>query len=110
MDEIFTIGRQQTSEEKKNFKSLLEDTPTLRETFTQKLIEAQQKATKEHIPFCASCAKIDFNDWAEQQAKEMDRVIGFTDFTKLKSNIPNLGDYSKIDRFVNLGEQLISEP
>lgn len=83
-DEI-GIERTQTEEEKKDFARIGDETPMTK--FLVELAKVEQKFAKQHLPFDAACAKVDFADEIERVEKESSRTYGYVrkeDVAKMK--------------------------
>ena len=104
------IFRQQTQEEKKDFKDLLDTTPTLIETFRKQAEVKQAEYLKKGKPYCYRCARYDFLDWVDKNKKEMERTQGFLDFEKLKAQMPDIEIYGNENRFKFIKETEIIDP
>ena len=95
-----SIIREQTDEEKRDFK-LLGEKNKYAENFMKALKEKRQEHTKDHTPFCYRCAKLDFekkvNNVIQEAAlrnpvsQEASNIINF--------KAPDLKDYADKKRF-----------
>lgn len=108
MSEFF---REPTTEERKQFRVIDSNQPeTIGKIFRRKLVDKQQECTIKRKPFCFRCAKFDFEKWASNNVKAMERAVGFTDFNELKEDLPELSTYEEADRFEYVKEQKAMEP
>jgi len=108
MAEIF---REPTSEEKKDFKDLLEERPTVIDKFKSQLQSKEKEYNLKRKPFCARCARIDFQDSVNAKVSEMERHANFeTELSKFKITIPDLEQYGKDDRFKLIKDIPAMEP
>ena len=95
-----TILRQQTEEEKRQFKEI--GSKDFQSEFRKKLIKKEQEYVKVHKPFCYRCAKMDFEDRIAKSVKESGRVSGELTLEQIKSMKIDIGDlenYGKPEKF-----------
>jgi len=107
MPEFF---RQQTQEEKQEFKPLVIQKDTAQKVFRRKLEKVQQSYFEKHKPFCARCAKFDFKDVMDRKVKEYERTHGHADFDKIKADLDDLDEYGKESRFKFIKDRDAMEP
>lgn len=105
------IYRPQTAEEARDFKDI--NKRTIQDVFRTTLISFEQKATKERKPYCAKCAKIDFEDWHEKIAREAVRNAGNRKKAVVEYDIKSVIDFSSYgteSRFKLLNKSDAMEP
>ncbi len=92
------IGRVPTELERREMKNIGDITP--QEFFTKKLAEKEQIYVKQHKPFDAQCARLDFKDEIERVSKESERTYGYVrQEDALKVDITDLDKYGDEERF-----------
>ena len=95
------IMRKPTEEELKNFTPV--GFETLEKKFRKQRIDIEQEYVKNHEPYCARCASLDFTDTWEDKKKEISRAMSGGqnqgDQTKITFNFPDLKKYGEKDRF-----------
>jgi len=97
---VETIFRAPTENERKEMKILGER--DLKALFREKSIEKEQDCTMRHKPYCARCAKLDFEDKVSNTMKELVRnnsgkALTKEDIDKLYK--VDLNTYADLDRF-----------
>lgn len=88
------IFRPQTSEEKKDFKDIMDTTEQPDEVFMKKLKVRQNKATAQHLPFCYRCAKLDYEQATELTRGEFSNMLG-EEAIKRQLKVVNSFEYEK---------------
>lgn len=102
------IIRSPTAEERKEFLEIGTETPTVK--FLGELAKVEQKFAKEHLPFDAQCAKLDFADEVERMEKESERLFGFVSKEFVgKLKFGGLEKYGEKDRFEMVDESDVFE-
>jgi hypothetical protein len=102
------IIREPTEDEKKDFIPI--GRKTVKEEFRKRLIQEEQKYTKAHKPFCARCARLDFQDKVERTVKEIERLNEPVEDTKIKHLIPkDFNEYGDKDRFEEVDKSDVME-
>jgi len=97
------IVRPPTVEEKADYKQLGDF--SIVDVFNVELAKKGQEFAKEHKPFDAQCAKIDFQDLLEAKQKESQRVYGYVREQDIKAiQKIDLDKYGDLDRFEIEGE------
>ena len=96
------IFRAQTEQERENYREV--GSKTVFDRFRKKNVDAQQKATKAHRPYCFRCAKMDFDDLVEDKMKELGRGKKFEDLDFDELQKTDLEEYAREDRFKLLDE------
>ena len=92
------IGRTSTEAEKRDMKIVGYKTP--QQFFSLKLANKEQEFAKNHKPFDAACARLDFKDEIKRTETESERVFGYVrEEDALKVDITNLDKYGNEDRF-----------
>lgn len=106
-DEFF---RAQTEAEKRDFTSIMGKKQETRwEKYRKQIIAERQKLFEQKIPFCFKCARADYKDKVDEAAKSMERKKGYINFSEINITPPELGQYSKTDRFEVVKEQKAME-
>lgn len=96
------IERTPTEFERNEMQIVGKNTPSA--IFGKLLAEVEMKFVKQHKPFDAQCARIDFMDEVERAGKESERVYGYVreeDILKIKLDFDKYGDE---DRFEQVGD------
>lgn len=70
---------------------------TIHDIFREKLIIKEQFYTRNHRPFCARCAKIEFTDLIDTKMKDSQRRIGSSNVEDLKIDI----DFGDLERYAD---------
>ena len=107
-----TIFREQTDEEKRDFTQLRErgsDDIQFKERFRLALEIEESKFRKQLKPFCARCARIDFEDKVNKAITEMERKVGYAR-SNINIEIPDFEPYGRSERFQMIKEQDAMEP
>lgn len=102
--------RKPTEPERRNFVNINIESENVSEIFRKKIDEEQKKHSETFKPFCARCARFDFQDLLKQAITEAERTRGYADFRDLKVNLPDLAPYGEDSRFTFLKEQKAMEP
>ena len=100
MADVQIIGRKPTEDELRNYKPLGYD--SIEKNFRRQRIDKEQEYVKNHEPYCARCADLDFADGWEKKKKELERKVGkdrVLDDTKVTFNYPDLNKYGLKERF-----------
>ena len=94
-----TIIRQASSDEKKDFIEVTGRKGNIDKVYAQ-IAEKQLEATKAHKPYCARCARLEFEDTMARAGTEAAR-LNTKEYEKKAATIPvpDLEIYSKISRF-----------
>ena len=103
MADSIGIGRVPTNEEMQDYKQL--GASSLNMMFLKELATVNHEFTKNHEPFDAQCAKIDFNDRLEAIEKESQRKFGYvrqSDISKVEFG--DLKKYGDKKRFTIEGD------
>lgn len=107
------IFREQTNEEKTDFKSILEEEDDPVESFKKRAVEQQQLHNQQKKPFCFRCANLDmqkkWNALQEEMAINVNYVKGKKALIK-QLEFPELSEYGKEDRFISLPDTDAYEP
>ena len=93
------INRVPTAEERSDYSQVGTKTPKVQ--FLAELSKVSAKFTKEHLPFDAQCARLDYADKVENIEKESQRIHGYvrpSDISRLKlDNLESYGDPKRFD-------------
>ncbi len=93
------IDRAPTEVERNEMQIVGQKTPMA--VFSKLLAEVEMKFAKQHLPFDAQCARIDFQDDVERAGKESERVYGYVreeDILKIKLNFDKYGDEKRFEQ------------
>lgn len=106
------IFRDQTEQEKEDFINIGEGSPiqVIQERFRFQLEAKAAEYIARKKPFCARCAKIDFQKGFDEAVEESKLMAGFADFGKIKVPTLNLDTYGKDERFELIKDQKANEP
>lgn len=97
------IFRQQTEEEKLDYKNINEH--TIKREFLRQLSEVEAKYTRIHKPFDARCCIDDFTRHIDDVENESERVYGYVKKDEMmKIKMPDFELYGKEDRFELVGD------
>lgn len=108
MAEIF---REQTNEEKKDFKTIMNPPETIEDRFKKELQKVEYQFQKNKKPFCARCARMDFKEQIQGKLKKMsDNVDYETDINKFKIELPDFTVYGEESRFKEIGQKELFNP
>src|SRR3990167_8995045 len=78
--------------------------------FRKAVNDAEQSFFKKRLPFCARCAKLDFQSRVETVLTEVHRTSYTANVENLKLTIPDFNPYGEADRFELLKETDAMEP
>lgn len=96
------ISRPMTKVEKIDMRLVGAKTGT--DVFLAKLSEVSAKFVKEHKPFDAQCARMDFQDEVDRVERESERVYGYVRVEDInKMEFENLEKYGDDKRFEQIG-------
>ena len=110
MAEIF---RQETQEERLDFKPILKRNEDIVGNFKDKYEKKSQEFTEKFKPFCIRCARIDFKERIESTIREQENTIGYgnvKEITEVDISAFDLEPYGKETRFTLVKESKAMEP
>ena len=100
------IEREPTLDERKDFRVLSENHETISDRFSKLVNAKEQECTKNKVPFCRRCAKLDFMKLFKDRIDRAEESGEFYSNEKeLKIEMPDLEEYTKLSRFEFLGER-----
>ena len=99
------IIREPTEQEKKDFTDIsFKDKNTARIKFEEELAKKEQEAIKKGMPFAKQIARMEFNDYYEDQATKSIRKNGYIDLNDIKPLKIDWKKYSDINNFELIDE------
>ena len=101
------IFRPATEDEKKDFIEITKNRKSVMNLFLARLADKQLYYQRKHIPFCAHCARLDFDK--KIQDAVIDAQATAVSKTAAKTTEENLDNYAGVDRFELLDKTIIRE-